>query len=246
MARWVRVPLVLLRRGEREIDKKTARYLSEVLRLRAGDRFIAFDPEARLEATAALHETDGVLRCVLEEPIPAARVVDSGIVLIQALGKGDKAEQVVRSATALGVARIVLVESERSVARASERSDNKRARLQTIALDAARQSGRGDVPEISGPHSLDTELELWREAPGLKLCLAPDATSGFRALTDAWTFGAPIALLIGPEGGFSAREIERTELAGFVAARFGELTLRTEIAGIAVLGALIYLSQQSG
>ena len=76
MARWVRVPLVQLRQGEREIDKKTARYLSEVLRLRAGDRFIAFDPEARLEATAALHETDGVLCCVLEEPIPAARVVD--------------------------------------------------------------------------------------------------------------------------------------------------------------------------
>lgn len=227
--------------GERELDKKTARYLSEVLRLRAGDSFTVFDPDARVEARATLGEA---AQCVIDALAPAAGVVHSAITLIQALGKGDKAEQVVRAATALGAARVTLVESERSVARASERSDNKRARLASIALDAARQCGRGDVPEITGPHALERELDAMRDAPDLKLCLAPDAPSEFRALLSHWTYGAPITLLIGPEGGFSERELELAAQAGFVSARFGDLTLRTEIAGIAVLGALILLSQR--
>jgi 16S rRNA (uracil1498-N3)-methyltransferase len=240
VAKRVRVPLSELEPGERLLDLKTAHYLSDVLRLRAGETFIAFDAVARVEADARLAESQEGTFCGIGTLRPATRA-DTGIVLVQALGKGDKTEQVVRSATALGVIEVHLVESARSVARAGERSDAKRARLESIALDAARQSGRVDVPKIVGPHALARELEAWRDVSALKLCLVPGATRSLRSLTADWSLGSPIVILIGPEGGFGEEELAAAELAGFVGASFGELVLRTEIAGTAVLGALVLL-----
>jgi 16S rRNA (uracil1498-N3)-methyltransferase len=244
LARVARVPLTGLEAGERELDSKTLHYLRDVLRLRAGEPFIAFDPAAQLEADAELAGAS-TTRCALGVPRAAPRVASSGIVLVQALGKGDKTEQVVRSATALGVAELHLVESARSVARLgdAERNDGKRARLESVALDAARQSGRGDVPQIVGPHSLERELASFRQRDGIKLCLVPGALHTLQSLTRSWLYGSPIALLIGPEGGLSAEEITAAEHAGFVPTRFGELVLRTEIAGIAALGALLLLGE---
>jgi 16S rRNA (uracil1498-N3)-methyltransferase len=243
VARLTRVPLPGLEPGERKLDPKTAHYLCDVLRLRAGEKFIAFDPRTKLEADARLAASEDGAYCGIGPLRGAARGADTGIVLVQALGKGDKTEQVVRSSTALGVAELHLVESARSVARVNDRSDGKRVRWEAIALDAARQSGRSDVPKIVGPHTLAQELGLWRDQNAIKLCLAPGATLSLRALTEAWTVGSPIAILIGPEGGLTPQELSDAEQVGFVAASFGELVLRTEIAGTAVLGALLLLAQ---
>ena len=243
MAKLTRVPLAGLEPGERKLDPKTAHYLCDVLRLRAGEKFVAFDPETRAEADARLAINEDGAYCGVGALRESARTIDTGIVLVQALGKGDKTEQVVRSATALGVAELHLVESARSVARVNERSDNKRTRWEAIALDAARQCGRADVPKIVGPHALRNELDEWREQSAIKLCLVPGAAQNLRALTADWSVGSPIAILIGPEGGLSPEEVSEAERAGFVAVSFGELVLRTEIAGTAVLGALVLLRQ---
>ncbi|HEY4104202.1 MAG TPA: RsmE family RNA methyltransferase [Polyangiaceae bacterium] len=241
----MRVPLSELRAGKRALDEKTLHYVCDVLRLRAGDSFVAFDADAGVEASATLSEDFGLgAHCTLSEPMTATRIAHSAITLIQALGKGDKTEQVVRSATALGVAEIHLLESARSVARAGDRAGSKRARLESIALDAVRQSLRGDVPQIAGPHSFEQEMKICAERSGIKLCLAPGAASSLRAQTRGWNFGESIALMVGPEGGFAPEEIARAESAGFLPARFGALVLRTEIAGIAALGALLLLSDE--
>ena len=243
MAKLTRVPLPGLEPGERKLDPKTAHYLCDVLRLRAGEKFVAFDPETKLEADARLAASEEGTYCGIGVLREGARSTDTGIVLVQALGKGDKTEQVVRAATALGVAELHLVESARSVSRVNERSEGKRARWEAIALDAARQCGRSDVPKIVGPHTLAHELSASRNQNGIKLCLVPAAAQSLRALTAAWTVGSPIAILIGPEGGLAAEEVSDAEQAGFVAVSFGELVLRTEIAGTAVLGALLLLAQ---
>ena len=243
MAKLTRVPLSGLEPGERKLEPKTAHYLCDVLRLRAGEKFIAFDPQTKCEADARLAVSEDGTYCGIGALREAARATDTGIVLVQALGKGDKTEQVVRAATALGVSELHLVESARSVSRVNDRSDNKRARWEAIALDAARQCGRADVPKILGPHTLAHELADWREQNAIKLCLVPGAAQSLRLLTADWSPGSPIAILIGPEGGLASEEISAAEQAGFVAASFGELVLRTEIAGTAVLGALLLLGQ---
>lgn len=244
MARQIRVPLAELESGERQLDAKTRHYLCDVLRLRAGEVFVAFDADALCEADARLGESHDGTYLSIGALRRATRGADSGVVLIQALAKADKIEQVVRSATALAVAEVHLVESARSVARAGERSAAKRARLESIALDAARQSGRADVPKILGPHGLGEELAAWRDVPAIKLCLTPGASQPFRSLTNDWSVGSPIAILVGPEGGLAPEEVSAAEAVGFVPVSFGELVLRTEVAGLAVLGALILLAQR--
>jgi len=238
MARIVRVPLAALASGPRELEPNTVHYLCDVLRLQPGDAFVAFDASAGVEADAVLID---LKNCSLAAPRSAARVQSSGITLVQALGKGDKTEQVVRSATALGVDELHLVETARSIARAGDRAESKHARLESIALDAARQSTRGDVPRIAGPYSLSRALEDLKMQDGLKLCLVPGAPAPLSALVRDWTPRTPLALIVGPEGGLADDEIAHAEAAGFVPARFGELVLRTEIAGVAVLGALLLL-----
>lgn len=242
MTALLRVPLSSLGAGERELEREVAHYLVVVHRLAAGDRFVAFDPESATESEAVLLNADPRrARCEIREPRRADVAAPRPVTLLQALCKGDKPEQVVRSATALGVTRIVFVQAERSVVRASEGSW-RLGRLRAIAIDAARQSGRGDIPELAGPLSYDRALEELGEREACKLCLHPNASlSLFEALN-----GAPpereVALLVGPEGGWSQTEIERAVTAGFRCVRLGRLSLRTELAGVAALGAVLCLS----
>ena len=238
MARKVRVALEGLKPGEHPITGEPARYLTRVLRLREGAEFTAFDPAARVEAEATLVEVGqrGV-RARFEEPRAASHTGARGVTLVQCAGKGDKVDDVVRAATALGATSIVVATSERSVARAAP-SDERSARLQAIALDAARQSGRGDLPALRGPLPLATVLEEARSSDALKLCLEPTAETPLGQVLRARA-ARDLILLVGPEGGFSDSERETARDAGFLLVRLGTLVLRTELAGTAALAAVL-------
>jgi 16S rRNA (uracil1498-N3)-methyltransferase len=238
MARQVRVALEGLRAGEQRITGAPARYLTRVLRLREGSVVTAFDPAARVEAEMTLLALDAhSVLARFAEPVTARVVGLSGVTLIQCAGKGDKVDEVVRAATALGASAIVIAQSERTVARApafSERSE----RLRSVALDAARQSGRGDLPNLAGPLRLADVLVEWHARAALKLCLEPTAAPAFGSLLTERS-GRELALLVGPEGGFSSGERDEAVAAGFSLVRLGALVLRTELAGIAALGAVL-------
>jgi 16S rRNA (uracil1498-N3)-methyltransferase len=241
MARVPRVHLPALEAGERELEPEASRYLTRVHRLTTGASFIAFDPEMAIEADGELIAADGRrARVRLGEPRRATRAAAREITLLQGLGKGDKADQVVRDATALGAARIVLVQSERSVVRVDDpaRAEARRRRWRAIAADSARQSGRADLPDISGPGPLPAALSAV-SAPA-RLVLDPSAPRPLAAAVEAGA-GA-IALLIGPEGGFSPDELALAAQHGFLPASLGALVLRTETAAVAVLGAVVALS----
>jgi len=235
----LRVPVTELRAGERVLDRAAAHYLVVVHRLRAGDSFVGFDPEAATEAEAQLIEADARRAvCRFEAPESARLLPAFSLTLVQALGKGDKAEQVIRSATALGARRVTLVVAERSVSRPS--GDGARLeRWRSVALSAARQSGRGDVPELEGPHPALDVFRRWRDRSAHKLCLHPGADSSLHAALETWRPDEPLALLVGPEGGWSERELGAADEAGFLRVRLGPLALRTELAGIAALGAVL-------
>jgi 16S rRNA (uracil1498-N3)-methyltransferase len=233
----LRVFLPELRAGETDVDPEATRYLARVHRLRPGDSFVAFDPRARLEATAVLLDTRrGRARVRLGAPRPAERISPLEVTLIQALGKGCKPDQVVRDATALGVSELLLVESSRTVVRLGSRGPGRRSRLETIAIEAARQSGRGDLPRITGPLPLQAALD---RAQGRRIVLRPDADDSLEAALAGWDPGSPITLLIGPEGGLGSEELDRARACGFSAARFGPFVLRTETAATAALGVLV-------
>src|SRR5258708_9705883 len=148
-----RAPVPELAPGERRLQGPLAHYLARVLRLRAGDTFVAFDPSSRREAEALTVGTDheaitvrfGDLR---EGRAQAAR----GLIFIQGLAKGDKCDAVVRDATELGATRIIVATTRRSVVRLDlARATERQARWARVALEAARQCGRNDAPAIDAP-----------------------------------------------------------------------------------------------
>ena len=225
--------------GELMLDEPESRYVSKVHRLGPGDRFMAFDPVQRVEAEARITEVGRRVRCVAAElavvPLPSHDVR-----LVYALAKGDKLELVVRDATALGVTRVVLAESERSVVRLEPARGTERVRrLQAVAVASARLCGRGDLPAIDGPLPLAAALERAGDGAELKVLLHTADVPPIARVLERWSLGTSIALAVGPEGGFAPAELELAEARGFVAASLGPLTLRTETAVVAALAVVL-------
>jgi 16S rRNA (uracil1498-N3)-methyltransferase len=233
----LRVAVEDLRAGEGELAGDAAHYVTRVHRLGPGAALSLFDPAGACEADATVVAVErGKLRYAVESLRPSP-YRPHPIQLMQALAKGDKPERNIRDATALGVANIVLIESERSIVQLTpERAAARRARWQRIAVDVARQCGRGDLPHVSGPLAFAAALET--AVAGRRLVLAPGARPLHAAL-GAWTPPEPLALLVGPEGGLSPSELEQARGAGFVAVSLGETVLRSELAAVAALGALV-------
>jgi len=233
----LRVPLEGLEPGLRRLTGAVARYIQRVHRLGPGDWLGLFDPELGVEAEAEIIAAEvGALTCQLGGVRPSGyRALP--IRLLQALAKGSKPDLTIREATALGVERIVFLESEHAVVRLEpERGASRRARWQRIAIEAARQCGRGNVPAIHGPLPL---LDVVAQAlEPQRLLLSPSGAPLLARLSD-WQAGQAVALLVGPEGGLSPAEVSCAEAAGFRPSALGRTTLRTELAGVAALGALV-------
>ncbi len=199
-----------------------ARQVSGVLRLGDGDRIVLLPGDGsevicRLEAG----------RCLVEERRANAAEPRHRLTVVQALLKGDALEEVVQHATEIGVAGFRLVVTDRCIAR--DISPRRLERLRAIAREAAEQSERGVVPPIDGPVGLG-------EAVGPGSVLLHERHDGSRLSS----LEAPSALIIGPEGGFSAREVEAVVKAGAVLAGLGPRILRSRT--VAVAAAAVVLS----
>ena len=168
MKRRLHVPPAQLARGNPvALTASQARYVETVLRLRAGTMIEVFDGEGRrFEAEL----TPSGLRIGSELPRAPESTLD--VWLAQAIVKGDKLDLVVQKATELGVSRLVLFDSSRSVVKLDDRRAGSRVeRLRRVAEEAARQCGRSDVPPIDGPIPFD-DLSGRLEPDRLGLLLA--------------------------------------------------------------------------
>jgi 16S rRNA (uracil1498-N3)-methyltransferase len=236
----LRVPLEGLAPGFRALTGPVARYIHRVHRLGQGDRLLLFDPALGLEADGWLR---GVRPSGLDCEVGDVRQSDYRpypITLFQGLAKGAKPDVTLRDATALGVERVVFVETERAVVHVTpERSSSRLERWKRIAAEAARQSGRGNTPTIQGPLPLARALS--ESDASRRIVLAPSGVPLLERL-GSWDAGQTVALLVGPEGGLSPSELQLTEEIGFLPASLGSTILRTELAGVAALGALVAFS----
>jgi 16S rRNA (uracil1498-N3)-methyltransferase len=218
------------------------RYLTRVLRLDVGAVVVLFDGKS-VEATARVTRIGPrALELKIEERRPVEAIDRPEVTVVQALPKGDKLDFVVQKATELGAARIIPATTARAVARldpAAVRTLSRRARWQKIAREAARQSGRLDVPDVEGVTTLATALKA---APkdALKLILWEGARH--TTLRDVIPKKRPqqIVIAVGPEGGFTVEEIETARQAGFLPVGLGPRILRTETAALVTLAILGY------
>jgi 16S rRNA (uracil1498-N3)-methyltransferase len=237
-----RVALTALAPGERVVEGEIGHYLARVLRVRAGDRFVAFDPATGEEADAVAIGVDSS-GAALKIDVGALRAgavrAPRAIVWIQALAKGDKCDAVVRDATELGATELVVAAARRSVVRLDDaRAAQRVVRWTRIAREAARQSGRSDAPGVSAMRSWVEALDR-AGAAHARFCLWEDAVEPLGpALLTALDRSAPLAFACGPEGGLEPDEVAAARDRGWNVVSLGARKLRTETVAAAVLGAV--------
>ncbi len=242
MAKRIRVVVDKLVEGSTQLDAAASNYATRVHRLKVGDEFLAVDPTSGLEADARIVALGRHVAVDVASPRYGLRRGWPGLQLVQALGKGDKLERVLRDCVVFGAASLVVVQSERSVARGSDRIDTKRERWTSVAADAARQCLRSDIPQLHGPMSV---VEALSHEAALRVVLHPDADAlPLLTLLDRQRRATArlgldvrqvLQLWVGPEGGFSDAELEALRSSGAQRCHLGELVLRTETAATAVL-----------
>jgi 16S rRNA (uracil1498-N3)-methyltransferase len=163
------------------------------------------------------------------------------LVLYQGLPKGDKLDTVIQKSVECGVCRIVPFESERCVVRMKpEAEEKKRERRQRIAHEAAKQCGRGVLPEVHSTLSFEAMLQDAAKADLVLFCFEGEGTVPLPRLLheNPLPRGATVALVVGSEGGFSLFEAGRAADAGFLMTGLGKRILRTETAPIFALACI--------
>lgn len=218
-------------------DAEETRHLVRVLRLRPGAIVRTVDGRGH-EITVRLTrvgreaaEGDIVSRSVAASESPLA------LTLAQGIPKDAKLDVVIRMATELGVALVIPLLLERTISRSAGTARSHRLlRWRRIAKEAAKQSGRAVIPDVSAPLTLDQ----WLADPadrGLFLCLWEGERTPLAALLPP-TPPARATVLVGPEGGLSDAELGRLRSAGALVAGLGPRILRTETAGPVALALL--------
>lgn len=220
-----------------------AHQLGAVLRLKPSDPIVLINGDG-CEYLAQLTEI-GARRA-------AARVLDLrhtaadpriDLTLYMATLKQDKFEWVLQKATELGVARITPVVSQRSVVRPAAAMASKRARWLAIVREATEQCGRTRPPlladaieahKVSLPAGVHGFL-AWEAAEAD----APSLGAAVAAVADSIGAGQPLALLVGPEGGLTAEEVQRFSVDGWQVVSLGKRILRAETAAIAAVAVIM-------
>jgi len=218
-----------------ELPADLAHHAVRVLRLRHGAPIVLFDggggyypASLELEGRQAWAQLGDHIDAEMELPVC--------ITLAQGIAGGDKMDWIVEKAVEMGVSRLVPLTAKRSIIQLSSERQEKRLRhWRRIAVSASEQCGRNRIMEVAAPRS-PAQWLAEAEAGLLRLACHPDAGLG---LTEAVQgHEGPLALMVGPEGGWSDEELALMHEHQLKMARFGRRVLRTETAGIALMAAL--------
>jgi 16S rRNA (uracil1498-N3)-methyltransferase len=213
------------------------KHIAKVLRLRAGDVVQLCDGRG--------NECDAVIASVSSDAVTfdtqpwhaAVTEPDTKVTLFQCLPKAGKMETIIQKCVELGISAFVPVQSERCVVVLKPPYEGRIERWQRVSEEAAKQSRRGVIPQVNLPVALgkldfsafDTVLVAFENEHAVSLKAALREGCGTR-----------IAIVIGPEGGFSDAEIETLTGKGARSVSLGTRILRTETAGMAMLAQIMY------
>ncbi len=226
-------------------DPRELRHLRKVLRLTVGDRLICIDgtgAEYRGTITALK-----IHACLVRVDQRTDRLkTTQRLWLGAAIPKADRFDWLVQKATELGVGRVTPLLTERTVVRLNaDQAQRKQVRWQRIVREAAKQCGQTALPTVDVPQRLRELLPSLERLPLVLIPTLAVAGTPLREVLQRAASGiAEVAVLIGPEGDFSHREVQQAVAAGAVPVSLGRLTLRSETAAIAVLAIVAYETER--
>jgi 16S rRNA (uracil1498-N3)-methyltransferase len=218
------------------LPPQASEHVARVLRFVVGDTLTLFDGTGgEYDATIEAIGKAGV-RALVGTHRTQERESAVKIVLLQSLLRGEKMDWVVQKATELGATEIVPVAAERSVVRLDmDQATKRREHWLAVAASACEQSGRNRLPRIAAPMPLHAAVGA-SAAEGLKFLFDTGATTTLAS--QLASTNNSVAMLIGPEGGWTDTELVLAKRSGFACVRFGPRVLRTETAAIAALAVL--------
>lgn len=213
-------------------------HIGRSLRMKTGDSITFCREGIDFESVIEKMTSDEVY-CRVVEKIPSSSEPKLRLTIYQALPKQDKPELIIQKCTELGAARIVFFISKRCVSRPDEKSAEKKLmRWRKIAEEAAKQSGRGNIPEICGIMSFD---EAVKDLCGNEISLLCYENGGERLSEIDFSVKTTCGVMIGAEGGFDRTEADICCEKGAVPIWLGKRILRCETCPIAVT-AMIMMS----
>lgn len=224
------------------IEGSDVNHMKNVLRMRQGERLSVSDGDnCRYLCRIEGYEEGKAVLEILEEEKQDMELA-SKIYLFQGLPKGDKMELIIQKAVELGAYQVIPVAMKRCVVRLdAKKAEKKVGRWNEIAKGAAKQSGRGRIPEVGRVMGFYEALAMAEE---LDVLLIPyelaEGMEHTRQVIGAVRPVQSVGILIGPEGGFDKEEVNAAAAAGAKEITLGRRILRTETAGLAVLSILMY------
>ena len=224
------------------IEGSDVNHMKNVLRMHPGEEVMISDGNNRqyLCKIKGYEEEEAILHIVEETGVDTE--LPSKIYLFQGLPKQDKMELIVQKCVELGVYQVVPVATKRCVVKLDDKKAKKKTeRWQQIAESAAKQAGRGYIPEV---HEVMSFKEALKYASSLDVVLIPyELAEGMKETKEIISGiqpGQSVGIFIGPEGGFEREEVEMAIENGAKAITLGKRILRTETAGLTTLSVLMF------
>jgi 16S rRNA (uracil1498-N3)-methyltransferase len=233
------VPQPQIEKGMMRVEGREVRHIRNVLRLKVGDTLTVFDGSGTEYEGVIVELRSTATRIMINRSSSPQRDSPLEITLAQSMLKGEKMDTLVQKATELGVTGIIPFFSSRSVPLLEKKQEMKRhLRWEKIAVEASKQCGRGVLPKVWPLQDYPGVLELAPE-DSLKLILWEREGLGLKE-TLRRSKGRSIFFVVGPEGGFSEREVEEAKRRGFTSIFLGKRILRSETTSLSLLSILQY------
>ncbi len=220
---------------ELELSLDESKHVSKVLRIREGEKIELCDAAGKAYIAEVVASSNPVTVKIIDE-------IDNNeplkkVVLFQSLSKGTKMDLVIQKAVELGVSEIVPVETEFSVVKIKDES-SKTIRWKRIAVEAVKQCKRSKVPYVYEPVKFDKALEIMKELDLSVIAYECEKKNKFDDYFNKEIDS--VGIMIGPEGGFSVKEIEKAKENGIKTTTLGKRILRTETAAITLLAVTMF------
>lgn len=230
-----------------EITGDDARHLQQVMRVKQGQKVICSDGESR-EALVKVHMIEqGRVIAKIVEHLSMDNEPQAQVWIAQSLPKSDKIETVIQRCTEIGAVRFMPFTSERTIVQYNAQKTMRRMeRWRKIAKEAAEQAHRNRIPTIDEPMRWQQVLDMVGQVQLALICYEQETAATFRTLLTQHLPLEKILIIVGPEGGFTADEIEAAKQAGCHSVSLGKRILRTETAAMVALASILYENGEIG
>ncbi|WP_188453614.1 16S rRNA (uracil(1498)-N(3))-methyltransferase [Virgibacillus oceani] len=231
--------------NEVAISGDDAHHISRVMRYKEGSMIICNHPDGRAAKCVVTSVGQGDVTVHVDEWLNEDSELPVNVTIAQGMPKSDKIEYVLQKGTELGASAFIPYQAERSVVFwDAKKTQKKITRLSKILKEASEQSHRNSIPDLKPVMGIKELIEESKQYDVKIFAYEEEAKvsehQSFGKLVNSIKAGQNVLVCIGPEGGFSANEVETFKENDFSSVRLGPRILRTETAPLYVLASISY------